>query len=78
MTTRPANSFDAKHLSTTARKICKREGLTPRWFIPVNNGKPSVLLNHDDPDYDVMIVGNSKRQITITAADMFYQVQRDS
>lgn len=66
-------TFDAKHLSTAAKRVCKMEHMTPGFFEPLNAGHPADTDGTDDTP--VLRVWNSKREIVITAADIFYANQ---
>lgn len=64
------NSFNAKTLSTTARKACKAQGFTPRFWEPLNAGHYSPQPEFDDTP--IMRVWNSRREIVLTVSDLFY------
>lgn len=66
-------AFDAKHLSTAAKRVCRNARMTPRWFEPLNSSYSADQDGTDDTP--VLRVWNSKREIIITAADLFHANQ---
>ena len=67
--------MNAKHMSTTARKVCKAQHFSPTDFEIVNADKPAMASGPDDPTYTVIRAWNSKRTVEITNHDMAYANQ---
>lgn len=62
--------MDAKYLSREAKAACKALHMTPREFEPVNSGL--AASSHDEEEYVVLRVWNSKREVTLTNHDLAY------
>ena len=62
-------SFDAKYLSTAARKVCRMEHMTPREF---DRFPGSPWSDERDEEVVVLEVRNSKRTLRITNRDLTY------
>jgi hypothetical protein len=66
------NGFDKSVMSTIARKACKAQHFTPRYWVPLNMGAPESALEDNEP---VMRCWNSRRCIILTAGDLRYASQ---
>ncbi len=64
--------MDAKHLSITAKLICKSQHMTARQFEVLNADKLAYADGDDVPEYPVLRVWNSRRELVITNHDMAY------
>lgn len=62
-------AFDAKYLSTAARKICAAEHMTPREF---DRFDAPIWDGEDCQEVVVIKVRNSKRELEITNRDITY------
>jgi len=62
-------AFDAKYLSTAARKVCKAEHMTPREF---DRFDAPVWDGEDCEEVVALEVRNSKRTLKITNRDLAY------
>lgn len=65
-------TLDAKFISAAAKKVCKTEHMTPRWYEPLNSNLPTT---YDDNEYPVMRVWNTQREIIITNFDLAYMTR---
>ena len=65
-------SFSAKNLSLEAKAACKALRMTPREFEPLNAGRSSMADGPDVPEYPVLRIWNSKREIELTNHDLAY------
>ncbi|MBK8676971.1 MAG: hypothetical protein IPN27_11570 [Cellvibrionales bacterium] len=70
MATPQSGTFDAKHLSTAAKHVCKDKHFTPKWFEPLNNGHTSK--NPEIDETPRLRVWNTRREIIISESDLFY------
>jgi hypothetical protein len=64
--------MDAKYLSREAKAACKALHMTPREFEPVNSNMGAMASGPDDPEYPVLRVWNSRREVTLTNHDLAY------
>ena len=61
--------IEARHLSREARAACKALHFTPRYFEVLNADKPGDWDGVSE-EYPVLRIWNSRREITLTNADM--------
>jgi len=66
----------ACHLSRLAKKVCKSKHFTPRFFEPLNNNKNVYDFDpYSDDDFKILRIWNSKREIYVTAFDIWQAEQ---
>lgn len=63
---------NAKHLSLTAKAACRALHFTPREFEAINMDKPAIASSPDDPEYPVLRIWNSRREVILTNYDLAY------
>ena len=65
-------SINAKHLSPEAKAVCRAMHMTPREFELLNADRPDMADGPEVPEYPVLRVWNTKREIVITNHELAY------
>ena len=63
--------FDAKYLPAWARKACRKEGFSPRWYEVVNHDPPVPEL---PPSAVLIRAHNARRSLELTVNDMEWAI----